>query len=262
MVPAPIDREFLEEIEMANFNVSLFKSSFGALAAKSDERSVAIATFLADNISEAARSFLLDGSDALNQVLHIIETGGKAGFAVKARKVVKGIDGSMFATWGTLQAFSFVKAKDFIGGNSPRVKDHAEREAACDAYRDAVFEAAVKVFARSPAEAVVDPLASFGVFSEKTIAAKLSKASPEQMKAALARMSDLSELILTALDGIEVDGPEMEAAMAAAAAEAAAAEAAAAEAAAAEAAAAEAAAAEAAAVEGKAIKAKRSRRAA
>ena len=194
----------------SSFNASQFKLSFAVLAAKTDDRAQALAAFLGESLSDAAVSFLIDGSDALNQALAVIQNGGKSSFAVKARKVIKTLAFDGFTPYGTISEFAFVKAPTFIGGNATkqfkdagvdRAAEIIARSDACAEFGDAIKAKTLALFSKAApdAGAVIDPLAGIAMYSEKTIDAKLAGANAAQLDAALARIASLQSLITAAL---------------------------------------------------------------
>ena len=188
---------------MSNFNRSQFNSAFAMLVCKSDERAEAVSIFLADSISAACESTLIDGSDSLAHVLNKISNSGKTSVAVKVRKAVRAIDWSPINDWFNVDEFDAVKASGYIGGNSSKCTDQKARISACEVLRDNVAIACRKVFTPAAKDAGhVDPLASFGAYSEKTIALKLATASASEMMSACERLRALEALITTAMSAL------------------------------------------------------------
>ena len=131
------------------FNVKQFNSAFSMLVCKSDERAEAVSIFLADNISAACESTLIDGSDSFTHVLNKIRNSGKSAIAVKVRKAVRAINWVSIKHWINVSEFDAVKVKDYIGGNSSKCTDQRARVEACDALHEAVAVACRSVFTTS-----------------------------------------------------------------------------------------------------------------
>ena len=191
----------MSNIKSERFSLSQFSTALGALCAKTDDRPAMLAEFLAVQLEKASRAWLLGGSDSLNQALSKIESSGKATTAVKIRKVIRTVGFNGFDAWGTIQAFSVVPREGLIGGNSDRAKDKPARAEACAAFGEAIRTVTMRVFAKAISDGGhTDPLASFGLYSPKTIGIKLASATDMELIGALQRMADLSQLIKLALD--------------------------------------------------------------
>lgn len=181
-----------------SFSVTQFSQALGALCAKTDERATAISEWLAGSLEGAAKSWLIEGSDALRQCLAKLETSGKSTVAVKLRKVVRAVQFEFRGdnvVYGNVAAFSVIPSKNLLGGNSPRCNDHAVREASCEAYGELVKGIANVLLAPPVREVNPDTLSGIGNFNEKTIGEKLAKADQEHLIAAASRLTKLAELV-------------------------------------------------------------------
>ena len=186
----------------ARFNLAQFSTSLSALTCSREDKPVAFATFIADALRDSALDWLLEGSDALTQVLSRFEGAGKTSTAVKFRKIIRS-SGASLAPYGEIEGLTLVKNK-FPGGNGEAGrKDHANRIAVCEAFHAKVFAYAQFVFSPSVADGVADPLASFGAFSEKSFAIKLASASVEQIEGAVKRTVTLCALLASALESVK-----------------------------------------------------------
>ena len=163
-----------------SFNINQFKSSINAFCAAKAERPQALASFLADNLSSALESTLIDGSDAINQALSVLKNAGKNGIAPKFRKVVNYADWSPLSPWGQVSELVLIKASGYIGGNSQKCVDKDQRRATVELIRENLKTWGLAVFTPAAKDVDVDPLAMFGKFNAEKVDEILSKASAEQ----------------------------------------------------------------------------------
>ena len=204
------------------FNLSQFSTSLFTLTASRDERPAALAKFIAESLRDSAIDWLIEGSDALTQVLAKFEDSGKTAVAVKFRKIIRN-SGASLAPYGEISGLSLTKNK-FPGGNGAQgAKDHPNRMAVCESLYSKVLAYASFVFQPAVPDGAVDPVGAFGAYSEKSIAIKLSSANIEQLRDAIKRTVTLSALIAGALESRIADAAAADAAAAAAVADAAAA---------------------------------------
>ena len=184
------------------FNLSQFATALSTLTSSRDDRPVAFATFIADALRDSALDWLLEGSDALTQVLAKFENAGKSAVAVKFRKVIRA-SGASLMPYGEIEGLTLVKNK-FPGGNGEQgKKDHANRIVVCDQFHAKVFAYAVFVFQPAVSDGAVDPLSAFGAFSEKSFAIKIGSATVEQIESAVKRTLTLTALLASALESVK-----------------------------------------------------------
>ena len=176
------------------FNLSQFSTSLFTMTCAREERPQALAKFIAESLRDSALDWLIEGSDCLTQVLAKFENSGKSSVAVKFRKVIRN-SGASLAPYGEISGLSLTK-NSFPGGNGAAgQKDHANRIAVCETLYTKVYAYAQFVFQPSVPDGAVDPLASFGAYSERSIAIKLASASVDQLKEAVKRTVTLSSMI-------------------------------------------------------------------
>jgi len=181
------------------FNLSQFSTSLFTLTASRDERPAALAKFIAESLRDSAIDWLIEGSDALTQVLAKFEDSGKTAVAVKFRKIIRN-SGASLAPYGEISGLSLTKNK-FPGGNGAQgAKDHPNRMAVCEALYSKVLAYASFVFQPAVPDGAVDPLSSFGAFSEKSFAIKIASANIEQIECAVKRTLVLTALLASALE--------------------------------------------------------------
>ena len=220
MLPLPVgsDLACLRSTSMSNarFNLSQFNSALFALTAGRDERPQSLAKFVAESLRDSTLDWLIEGSDALTQVLAKFENSGKSAVAVKFRKIIRGCGASLMPYGEIVGGKGITLTKNqFPGGNGAAgQKDHANRIAVCEALYDRVLAYASFVFQPSVPEGIADPLASFGSFSEKSISIKLASASVDQLKEAVKRTVTLSSMIAYALESRIADAAAADAAAA------------------------------------------------
>ena len=192
-----------EDSAMSNrFNLSQFTVSLSTLTCARDEKPQALASFVAGSLRDAAQDWLIEGSDCLAQALARFEGAGKTAVAVKFRKIIRGCGASLMP-YGEIDGLTLVKNK-FPGGNGDLGrKDHDNRIAVCEQFHAKVYAYACFVFAPAVSDGAVDPLSSFGAFSEKSFAIKIASASVEQIEGAVKRTLTLTALLASALESVK-----------------------------------------------------------
>lgn len=205
------------------FNLNQFSRSISTLAAKSEDRPAQLAAQLGEAFEKASFDFLLSGSaldNTLNGAMSALACNGlKTGFAVKARKILKAFESfEGFAPWGHISNGEFIRLEGYIGGNATSAftkagintsEETQSREMACIYFNNFVQSKVLEQFAVQAKDenAHIDPLASFGQWSEKTIDAKLASASIAEMENALERIRNLGAMINGAyIKAVETQG--------------------------------------------------------
>jgi hypothetical protein len=181
------------------FNLSQFTTALNTLTCSREDKPSVYAAFIADALRDSAQDWLLEGSDALTQVLAKFENAGKSAVAVKFRKIIRGCGASLLP-YGEIEGLTLVKNK-FPGGNGESGrKDHENRTLVCESFREKVFAYAQFVFSPAVSDGVADPLSAFGAFSEKSFAIKIASANIEQIECAVKRTLVLTALLASALE--------------------------------------------------------------
>ena len=187
-----------------SFNINLFKSSVNAFCAEKSARPIAFATFLADNLSSALESTLIDGSDSINQAFLILKNSGKAGLSVKFRKVCNDTDWSPLSFWGQVSELAFIKASGYIGGNSQKCTDKDQRRDAVELIRENIKAKGIDIFTPAAKDVDADPLAMFGKFNSEKIDEVLARADIDQLAACMERVQSLGQRVSTALETAKI----------------------------------------------------------